>query len=153
MSGVLELRSAELHCDDCSNSSNTDWEFKHICIPRFIESFEEVSVHTLEDIVKFNTANNEKCLPEREFLFHIIAIMSFTNAGQHTPSKMTFSKHCTTMIKSSMSNTSGKNSVQWQRRSWIKYLTKNKSTSSAGPPIHLFASMLRRQDTRWVLYR
>jgi len=46
----------------------TDWEFKNICIPRFLESFEEVGVHSLEDIVKFNEANKEKCLPEREFL-------------------------------------------------------------------------------------
>ncbi|KAM7192707.1 Glutamyl-tRNA amidotransferase subunit A, mitochondrial [Rhypophila sp. PSN 637] len=42
------------------------WEFKNICIPRFIAAFDEASlaVHSLEDIVQFNETNKEKCLPE-----------------------------------------------------------------------------------------
>lgn len=51
-----------------ADKSNTDWEFKNICIPRFLASFEEAPVHSLEDIIKFNVANKEKCLPERELL-------------------------------------------------------------------------------------
>lgn len=47
------------------------WEFKNICIPRFLDAFDESSlaVHSLADIVKFNEENREKCLPERESPF------------------------------------------------------------------------------------
>ncbi|KAM7205425.1 Glutamyl-tRNA amidotransferase subunit A, mitochondrial [Naviculisporaceae sp. PSN 640] len=42
------------------------WEFKNICIPRFIDAFDEssIDVHSLADIVKFNEENRDKCLPE-----------------------------------------------------------------------------------------
>ncbi|KAK4241733.1 amidase signature domain-containing protein [Achaetomium macrosporum] len=39
------------------------WEFKNICIPRFLSAFVESPVRTLADIVDFNNANQDKCLP------------------------------------------------------------------------------------------
>ncbi|KAK3317045.1 amidase signature domain-containing protein [Apodospora peruviana] len=39
------------------------WDFKNICIPRFLDAFEDAPVHNLAEIVKFNQDNPEKCLP------------------------------------------------------------------------------------------
>ncbi|KAM0261115.1 hypothetical protein ACHAQJ_002377 [Trichoderma viride] len=39
------------------------WEFKNICMPRFIESFDECPVSNVADIVKFNKENSEKAMP------------------------------------------------------------------------------------------
>ncbi|KAL6790448.1 amidase signature domain-containing protein [Trichoderma sp. SZMC 28013] len=39
------------------------WEFKHVGILRFIESFDECPVSSAEDIVKFNKDNSEKAMP------------------------------------------------------------------------------------------
>ncbi|KAK3349075.1 amidase signature domain-containing protein [Lasiosphaeria hispida] len=39
------------------------WEFKSICIPRFLGAFDESPVRNLEDIVKFNEHNKRECLP------------------------------------------------------------------------------------------
>ncbi|KAK0615178.1 amidase signature domain-containing protein [Bombardia bombarda] len=39
------------------------WDFKNVCIPRFLEAFDECSVRNLDDIVRFNKENKEKCLP------------------------------------------------------------------------------------------
>ncbi|KAL2277821.1 hypothetical protein FJTKL_15113 [Diaporthe vaccinii] len=40
------------------------WEFKNICIPRFLEAFDECPVRNLEDIVRFNQQNKDKAMPE-----------------------------------------------------------------------------------------
>ncbi|PON20573.1 hypothetical protein TGAM01_v210531 [Trichoderma gamsii] len=39
------------------------WEFKNVCMPRFIDSFDECPVKSVEDIVEFNRENSEKALP------------------------------------------------------------------------------------------
>ncbi|KAL2194061.1 amidase signature domain-containing protein [Corynascus similis CBS 632.67] len=39
------------------------WEFKNICIPRFLDAFDECRVRSLADIVEFNKENKDKCLP------------------------------------------------------------------------------------------
>ncbi|KAK6450034.1 amidase [Trichoderma asperellum] len=39
------------------------WEFKNVCIPRFVDSFDECPVRSVEDIVKFNRENSEKAMP------------------------------------------------------------------------------------------
>ncbi|KAK3395178.1 amidase signature domain-containing protein [Podospora didyma] len=39
------------------------WEFKNICIPRFLATFNESPVRTLADIVQFNEQNKDICLP------------------------------------------------------------------------------------------
>lgn len=40
------------------------WEFKNICIPRFLGAFDECPVRNLEDIVQFNQQNRDKAMPE-----------------------------------------------------------------------------------------
>ncbi|KAJ6011058.1 amidase signature enzyme [Penicillium sp. IBT 35674x] len=71
---VSALRSAgcpleyPIHCKDPSALPNTIlpiayWEFKNVCIPRFIRSFQECSITSVADIVKFNKENSEKALP------------------------------------------------------------------------------------------
>ncbi|KAK4868060.1 hypothetical protein LT330_007258 [Penicillium expansum] len=57
-----------IHCKDPSVLPATIlriayWDFKNICIPRFIRSFDECSVTSVADIVKFNEENSEKALP------------------------------------------------------------------------------------------
>ncbi|KAJ5789360.1 amidase signature enzyme [Penicillium psychrosexuale] len=57
-----------IHCKDPSVLPNTIlpiayWDFKNICIPRFIRSFDECSVTSVADIVKFNNENSGKALP------------------------------------------------------------------------------------------
>lgn len=47
----------------------SDWEFKHICIPRFVKAFENCPIKSVEDIVNFNEGNKEKAMPERKFTF------------------------------------------------------------------------------------
>ncbi|KAK3901220.1 amidase signature domain-containing protein [Staphylotrichum tortipilum] len=39
------------------------WEFKNVCIPKFLEGFDACAVRNLEDIVKFNQDNGEKYFP------------------------------------------------------------------------------------------
>ncbi|KAF5009864.1 hypothetical protein FDECE_3937 [Fusarium decemcellulare] len=39
------------------------WDFKNVCIPKFIKSFDECPVRCVADIVKFNRENSEKALP------------------------------------------------------------------------------------------
>ncbi|KAF7547640.1 hypothetical protein G7Z17_g7591 [Cylindrodendrum hubeiense] len=39
------------------------WDFKNVCIPRFIESFDECAISSVGDIVKFNSDNSENALP------------------------------------------------------------------------------------------
>ncbi|KAK3303460.1 amidase signature domain-containing protein [Chaetomium strumarium] len=39
------------------------WEFKNICIPRFLSAFDQSPVRTLADIVAFNDAHKDNCLP------------------------------------------------------------------------------------------
>lgn len=43
-----------------------DWEFRNVCIPKFLETFDECPVSSVEDIVKFNEENKERAMPERE---------------------------------------------------------------------------------------
>ncbi|KAJ5122759.1 Amidase [Penicillium atrosanguineum] len=57
-----------IHCKDPSVLPATIlpiayWDFKNVCIPRFIRSFRECSVTSVADIVKFNKENSEKALP------------------------------------------------------------------------------------------
>ncbi|KAJ5792756.1 amidase signature enzyme [Penicillium pulvis] len=57
-----------IHCKDATILPNSIlpiayWEFKNVCIPRFIRSFQECSVTSVADIVKFNKENSEKALP------------------------------------------------------------------------------------------
>ncbi|KAJ5310397.1 uncharacterized protein N7443_002858 [Penicillium atrosanguineum] len=57
-----------IHCKDPSVLPATIlpiayWDFKNVCIPRFIRSFRECSVTSVADIVKFNKKNSEKALP------------------------------------------------------------------------------------------
>ena len=47
-------------------TDETVWDFKNICIPRFLSGFDEAAVSNLEDIVKFNEEHKEQCLPPRE---------------------------------------------------------------------------------------
>ncbi|KAJ6125742.1 amidase signature enzyme [Penicillium sp. IBT 18751x] len=69
---VLRSRGCPLkypiHCKDPSVLPTTIlpiayWDFKNVCIPRFIRSFHECSVTSVSDIVKFNEENSEKSLP------------------------------------------------------------------------------------------
>ncbi|KAK3317139.1 amidase signature domain-containing protein [Cercophora scortea] len=39
------------------------WDFKNICVPRFLDAFDASPVQTLQDIVNFNERNSDKCLP------------------------------------------------------------------------------------------
>ncbi|KAF4451105.1 Amidase [Fusarium albosuccineum] len=39
------------------------WDFKNVCIPKFIKAFDECPVRCVADIVKFNRENSEKALP------------------------------------------------------------------------------------------
>jgi amidase len=48
-----------------ANGSLKVWEFKNVCIPRFLASFDECPVRSLADIVQFNEDNRDKCLPPR----------------------------------------------------------------------------------------
>ncbi|CAG8892895.1 unnamed protein product [Penicillium egyptiacum] len=43
------------------------WDFRNVCIPRFIHSFHECSVTSVADIVKFNKEHSEKALPARRW--------------------------------------------------------------------------------------
>ncbi|KAJ5916612.1 amidase signature enzyme [Penicillium tannophilum] len=57
-----------IHCKDATVLPNTIlpiayWDFKNVCIPKFIRSFHECSVTSVADIVKFNKENSEKALP------------------------------------------------------------------------------------------
>ncbi|PYI06050.1 amidase signature enzyme [Aspergillus sclerotiicarbonarius CBS 121057] len=57
-----------IHCQDASALPNTIlpiayWDFKNVCIPRFIRSFDECFVTSVADIVQFNKENSEKALP------------------------------------------------------------------------------------------
>ncbi|KAJ5167002.1 amidase signature enzyme [Penicillium canariense] len=57
-----------IHCKDPSVLPNTIlpiayWDFKNICIPKFIQSFDKCSVTSVADIVKFNKENSKKALP------------------------------------------------------------------------------------------
>ncbi|KAE8380867.1 amidase signature enzyme [Aspergillus bertholletiae] len=57
-----------IHCEDPSVLPTTIlpiayWEFKNVCIPRFIRSFHECCVTSVAHIVKFNKENSEKALP------------------------------------------------------------------------------------------
>ncbi|CAI7644884.1 unnamed protein product [Penicillium glandicola] len=57
-----------IHCKDPSVLPSTIlpiayWDFKNVCIPRFIRSFHECSVASVADIVNFNKENSEKALP------------------------------------------------------------------------------------------
>ncbi|KAJ5738943.1 amidase signature enzyme [Penicillium malachiteum] len=62
------LLKDKVHCKDPSVLPTTIlpiayWDFKHLCIPRFVDSFHECSITSVEDIVKFNKENAEKALP------------------------------------------------------------------------------------------
>ena len=48
-------------------NSTVVWEFKNICIPHFIESFDTCWVRNLQDIVVFNEENKEMAMPPREY--------------------------------------------------------------------------------------
>ncbi|KAH8689444.1 amidase signature domain-containing protein [Talaromyces proteolyticus] len=39
------------------------WDFKNVCIPRFIDAFDECPVRSVADIVRFNQKNSERALP------------------------------------------------------------------------------------------
>ncbi|KAK1753888.1 Glutamyl-tRNA amidotransferase subunit A, mitochondrial [Echria macrotheca] len=39
------------------------WDFKNLCIPRFLAGFDESPVRNLADIIRFHEENKEKCLP------------------------------------------------------------------------------------------
>ncbi|KAE8363999.1 amidase signature enzyme [Aspergillus caelatus] len=57
-----------VHCKDPSVLPNTIlpiayWDFKNVCIPKFIRSLHECSVTSVADIVMFNKENSEKALP------------------------------------------------------------------------------------------
>lgn len=41
------------------------WDFKNLCIPRFLDAFRDAPVQSLADIIKFNEDHREKCLPAR----------------------------------------------------------------------------------------
>lgn len=41
------------------------WDFKNICVPRFLIGFDEAAVENLVDIVRFNEEHKEQCLPPR----------------------------------------------------------------------------------------
>ncbi|KAL7805666.1 amidase signature domain-containing protein [Trichoderma aethiopicum] len=40
------------------------WEFRHVGVRRFIDSFDECPVRSTEDIVKFNRENSDRAMPE-----------------------------------------------------------------------------------------
>ncbi|KAI0153300.1 amidase signature domain-containing protein [Xylariaceae sp. FL1272] len=40
------------------------WEFKNICIPRFLSFFDESPVRTLGELIKYNEKHKEKAMPE-----------------------------------------------------------------------------------------
>ncbi|KGO66561.1 Amidase [Penicillium italicum] len=66
-SGGCQLKYP-IHCKDTSILPNTIlpiayWDFKNLCIPRFIQSFHECAVTSVADIVKFNQENSDKALP------------------------------------------------------------------------------------------
>jgi amidase len=46
-----------------SNYASPVWDFKNLCIPRFLQAFDECPVKSLDDIVKFNEEHKDKCLP------------------------------------------------------------------------------------------
>jgi amidase len=46
--------------------ASKDWEFKNVCIPRFIESFDECPISSVADIVRYNNENRETALPTRK---------------------------------------------------------------------------------------
>ncbi|KAJ5926219.1 Amidase [Penicillium verrucosum] len=57
-----------IHCKDPSVLPATIlpiayWDFRNLCIPRFIRSFHECSVTSVADIVEFNEKNSDKALP------------------------------------------------------------------------------------------
>ncbi|GAB1201928.1 hypothetical protein APSETT445_000526 [Aspergillus pseudonomiae] len=59
-----------IYCKDPSVLPNTTlpiayWDFKNVCIPKFIRSFDECAVTSVADIVRFNKENSEKALPAR----------------------------------------------------------------------------------------
>lgn len=45
-----------------------DWDFKNVCIPKFIQSFDECPVRSVADIVRYNKENHETALPARTSL-------------------------------------------------------------------------------------
>lgn len=47
------------------HTDTTVWDFKNICIPRFIRGFDHAPVKTLQDIIDFNSAYAARCLPSR----------------------------------------------------------------------------------------
>ncbi|KAJ5711486.1 amidase signature enzyme [Penicillium malachiteum] len=62
------LLKDKVHCKDSSVLPSTIlpiayWDFKNLCIPRFVDLFHECSITSVEDIVKFNKENAEKALP------------------------------------------------------------------------------------------
>ncbi|OAQ96663.1 hypothetical protein LLEC1_01445 [Akanthomyces lecanii] len=42
------------------------WESKNVCMPKFLNMFDECPVTSVADIVKFNEENKERAIPERE---------------------------------------------------------------------------------------
>ncbi|KAJ5811051.1 Amidase [Penicillium robsamsonii] len=57
-----------IHCKDPSVLPTTIlpiayWDFRNLCIPRFIRSFHECSVTSVADIIEFNEKNSDKALP------------------------------------------------------------------------------------------
>ncbi|KAK7941436.1 amidase [Apiospora aurea] len=46
-----------------SHTDLTDWEFKHIGLPMFIEAFDECPATSLEDLIKFNKDHAEQAMP------------------------------------------------------------------------------------------
>ncbi|KAJ6031316.1 amidase signature enzyme [Penicillium herquei] len=62
------LLNDKIHCKDPSVLPNTIlpiayWDFKNLCIPRFVDSFHEYSITSVEHIVNFNKENADKALP------------------------------------------------------------------------------------------
>ncbi|KAJ5725664.1 amidase signature enzyme, partial [Penicillium malachiteum] len=62
------LLKDEISCKDPSVLPTTIlpiayWDFKNLCIPRFVGSFHDCSMTSVDDIVKFNKENAEKALP------------------------------------------------------------------------------------------
>ena len=52
-----------------SANVSSDWDFKHIGIPKFVRAFENCPIKSVEDIVNFNEAHKGKAMPKRKLVF------------------------------------------------------------------------------------
>ncbi|KAJ5614229.1 amidase signature enzyme [Penicillium herquei] len=62
-SRTRSIARTPLSCQAPYYQSHANWDFKNLCIPRFVDLFHECPITSVEDIVKFNKENAEKALP------------------------------------------------------------------------------------------